>query len=181
MASPTTMRASPAQIQQASQHPVPVRHEHDAFSSAQHYFNKMISEVVNAPTIFSLMRNNGFSQLWNSGNLEIVEPSIDISESNKAYKIRTELPGVEDKDIEVYVNDDYLTIKGKKSEERSESDERCVVRERSYGSFQRVLKLPELASSDKAKALFKNGVLTIEVPKKHEATRESQKLEIRTA
>lgn len=93
-------------------------------------------------------------------------PDIDIHETNKAFEITAELPGMDEKDIEVELQDDLLTIKGEKKEERDEKREGDYrVKERRYGSFRRSFTIPRDANASKVKAKFRKGVLTISLPK----------------
>ena len=92
-------------------------------------------------------------------------PTVDISEIENGFEIRAELPGVSEKDINVSVTDNLLTIKGEKHQE-AETDGKNYHRvERRYGSFQRSFTLPRHVETDAIKAQFTDGVLTLEIPK----------------
>lgn len=106
------------------------------------------------------------SALSEAGQGVLLKPNVDIEASEKEYAITVEVPGVEEDNIKLELVDNTLTIKGEKKQE-SEKKEKDVYRvERSYGSFQRVLSLPEDADQDNIDAQFKNGVLTITLPRK---------------
>jgi len=92
-------------------------------------------------------------------------PAVDITEDDAAYKVTAELPGMEEKDIEVALSDDLLTIKGEKTAETEEKDKNTYLSERCYGAFQRSFVVPEGVDSDKIKADFAKGVLTVTLPK----------------
>ncbi len=94
-------------------------------------------------------------------------PPIDIAESADGYTITVELPGTKKEDVAVECHDNLLTIKGEKRTEREADDEHRHYVERSYGSFNRSVRLPQDASGD-IKARFGDGVLTIEIPKAEE-------------
>ena len=96
-------------------------------------------------------------------------PSVDIGEDDDRYVITVELPGSKKEDVTVEMNDRVLTIRGEKRNEREEKKEQSRWVERSYGSFSRSFTLPSNAVADRVKAEFKDGVLTIEVPKAEEA------------
>jgi HSP20 family protein len=96
----------------------------------------------------------------------LFRPSLDITESEKSYTIKAEMPGVAREDIEVSVDGDSLIMRGEKREETVREDERCHYTERSYGSFQRVLALPADADPDGLTASFSDGVLTVTVKRK---------------
>ncbi|HBR69696.1 MAG TPA: molecular chaperone [Rhodospirillaceae bacterium] len=106
-------------------------------------------------------------------------PAVDIIENEKDFKVKAELAGMQPEDIEISVTDGFLTIKGEREEEKEEKDESYIRRETSYGSFQRTIALPETADTEKAEASFKNGVLSLNVPKKAEAIQKPKKLEIK--
>lgn len=108
-------------------------------------------------------------------------PAIDVKDTEKEVKIIAELPGIDSKDVSVSVADGYVTIKGEKKLESEEKKEGYYRQERSYGSFQRVVALPENANLDKAEASVKNGVLTVSVPKKADSQGKSRTLEIKPA
>jgi HSP20 family protein len=97
------------------------------------------------------------------------EPRLDQSETKDTLTIKAELPGLEAKDLDVSVSGVVLTIKGEKKKEKEEKDEQRHVIERSYGAFVRMVRLPAPVAQDQIKASFKNGVLTISLPKTEEA------------
>ncbi len=99
----------------------------------------------------------------------LLRPSLDIQETDKQYQITLELPGVEEKDIQLTLEDDVLYIRGEKRQEQEQKDRHYHRIERSYGSFQRALNLPADANQDAIKASFKNGVLTVTVDKREMA------------
>ena len=92
-------------------------------------------------------------------------PRLDVSETKDALVVKAEIPGVEQKDINVSLQDQTLTIKGEKQQEKEEKDERWHRVERSYGSFLRAVRLPAAVDADRVTATFKNGVLTVTLPK----------------
>lgn len=138
-----------------------------AFSSLQREVNKLFDDF-SGTDFFSFAAKSGFQA-----------PSIDVVENDKAFKVKVELPGMEQKDIEVSVNGNYLTIKGEKKEATEEKDENYIRRECACGCFQRTIALSELANAEKAQATFKNGILTVEVPKKAEAVTQTKKIEVK--
>jgi HSP20 family protein len=95
-------------------------------------------------------------------------PSVDIGEDDERYVVTVELPGSKKEDITVEMKDQVLTIRGEKRNEREEKKEHSRWIERSYGSFSRSFALPPNAVADRIKAEFKEGVLTVEVPKAEE-------------
>lgn len=96
----------------------------------------------------------------------MLKPNVDISESKKDYRISVEVPGVEEGDIKLELANGALTISGEKKQEHEQKDEHYHRVERSYGSFRRVISLPQDANEENIDAKFKNGLLTITVPRK---------------
>jgi HSP20 family protein len=107
-------------------------------------------------------------------------PVVDVVEKEKEYQISAELPGLEEKDVEVSVADDMLTIKGEKKEEKEEKAKNYYLSERRYGAFQRSFQLPPGVDAEKIEAKFQKGVLTVTLPKTPEAQKKEKKIEIKT-
>jgi len=99
-------------------------------------------------------------------------PKVDVSETDSAVKVTAELPGIDEKELDVSLAGDTLTIRGEKKEEKETKKKHLYRMERSYGSFQRSVPLPAEIDPDKAKASFKKGVLTLELPKSGKARKE---------
>ena len=116
-----------------------------------------------------------------SGKFGSFIPSIDVKESDKEFTIRAELPGVEEKDMEVTVTNEAVTIKGEKKEEKEDKGKNYYYMERSYGSFNRVIPLSTETDANKAEASFKNGVLNITIPKSQSAKAKGTKVPIKAA
>ncbi len=116
-----------------------------------------------------------------AGGFGVFSPSVDVKESDKDFTIRAELPGVEEKDIEVTVTHDAVTIKGEKKEEKEDKGKNYYYMERSYGSFNRVIPLAVETDANKAQASFKNGVLNITIPKSAQAKAKGTKVPIKSA
>jgi HSP20 family protein len=106
-------------------------------------------------------------------------PAVDIVEKDDAYEVKADLPGVDEKAVEVKLTDDSLTIKGEQQEEKEEKKKDYYVRERHFGSFERSFALPEGVDRDKIEASFKKGVLTVTLPKKPEARKAARKIEVK--
>ena len=92
-------------------------------------------------------------------------PALDMTEGKEAITVKAELPGVDPKEIAVSLEGDMLTIKGEKEEKKEEKDERRHRIERSWGSFMRSVRLPAAVDGSKVTAAFKNGTVTITLPK----------------
>jgi len=115
-------------------------------------------------------RGFGFPALnmpqWPSDWSGMLKPALDIQETDKQYKIALEVPGVEEKDIQITLDNDVLMVRGEKRQEQEKKEGGFHRVERSYGSFQRALNLPDDANQDSIKASFKNGVLTVTIDKR---------------
>lgn len=96
----------------------------------------------------------------------LLRPQVDVGATDNEYSITVEVPGVTEKDVKVEVANNTMTIRGEKKQEMEEKDKNFYRVERSYGSFQRVLSLPEDADQESIKATFKNGVLLIRMGRK---------------
>lgn len=111
-----------------------------------------------------------FDRFFGSGDLSLwppdsFAPSIDVSETDDEIRVTAELPGVDEKDIDISVSNEALVIKGEKKQEKEEKDGGRHYVERSYGAFERDIQLPCEVDADKAAARYSRGVLTITLPK----------------
>lgn len=122
-----------------------------------------------------------FEPLWRREVAWESAPAVDITESEKAYEITAELPGMDEKNIEVKVANGYLIIKGEKQEEKEEKKKDYYLHERQFGSFERSFEVPEGVDADKIEANFKKGVLTVMLPKKPEAQKPAKKIDVKAA
>ena len=104
-------------------------------------------------------------------------PAFDITESEKEYKVVAELPGMDEKELDVTFTDGILTVKGEKKQETEDKGETYHRIERRYGSFQRSFRIPDHVQADKIEATYKDGVLKLMIPKSEES--EVKKIEIK--
>lgn len=107
-------------------------------------------------------------------------PRVDVSEDDNAYEITAEMPGVEEKDIDITLKENRLILRGEKKVEREEKKKDYHMTERSYGSFERSFHLPEDVDADKIKAEFSKGVLTLTLPKSPTAKAKERKVAIKS-
>ena len=105
-------------------------------------------------------------------------PKVDVTETKNEFSISAELPGIDDKDIDVTLDDGTLTLKGEKKVEKEDKQGEFYSRERSYGSFQRTFKVPETIDQNKINASFNKGILTVKLPKTLESRKEVKKIAI---
>jgi HSP20 family protein len=110
-----------------------------------------------------------------------VMPCLDETEDEKAYHIAVELPGMDEKDVEVTLSDGQLIIRGEKKREEEEKAENFYRKERSFGTFCRRLPLPGAVDEDKIAASFRNGILTVDLPKSEEALKKVKHIDVKAA
>lgn len=118
----------------------------------------------------------GFPSIGGARMAELT-PAMDVKETDKAIEITAELPGLEEKDVEIDVSDNMLTLRGEKKAESEEQGQDFRMMERSYGSFYRSFTLPPGIDADKIQAKMSKGVLTLTLPKTPEAPR--KKIEVK--
>ena len=111
-------------------------------------------------------------------DLGFVTPAVDIVEKDKAFEVTAELPGLDTKNIDLQLSDGMLTIKGEKQEEKEEKTKDRYVSERRYGVFRRSLQVPGSVDAEKIEASFKNGVLTVTLPKSADAQKKQKTIPV---
>lgn len=144
--------------------------EREPFRALQNEIDRVFGDFMSGVPAFGR---------WNGdGRLSF---NVDVAETDKAIEVHAELPGVEEKDIDVTLAGDVLTIKGEKKSEKDEKTKDYRLVERSYGSFQRSMRLPFQADPGKVEATFNKGVLKLVVPKPVEAQAKQQKIAVKAA
>jgi HSP20 family protein len=108
-------------------------------------------------------------------------PAVDLVETDKAYEVTAELPGMDEKNVEVKLAHGVLIIKGHKQDEKEETKKDYYMRERSFGSFERSFAVPDGIDADKVEAIFKKGVLSVTLPKTAEAQKSEHKITVKAA
>jgi HSP20 family protein len=98
----------------------------------------------------------------------VFAPAFEIKETKDSYQFKADVPGIQEKDLEVTITGNRLTVAGKREEEKEEKSDRYYAYERNYGSFSRSFTLPEGVDADKLNAALEKGVLSVVVPKKPE-------------
>ena len=122
---------------------------------------------------------DGFSRSFTGLSSRVLMPSMDLAETDKEIELTAELPGMEEKDVQLNVVDDQLTIRGEKKNRREEKEKDYHLVERSYGSFVRTVELPPGVNLDSIKAEMSKGVLKVTIPKP--APAQAKKIEVKTA
>ena len=107
------------------------------------------------------------------------QPRIDVVDNGDALRITAELPGIDRQDVEILVEDDALVLRGEKKLESKSEEQGCYRLERAFGSFQRVIPLPDGVDADRAEGPFENAVLTVRIPKIAAKKSDGRRLEIK--
>jgi HSP20 family protein len=137
------------------------------FMSLQHEIDRLFEDF-----------SRGFPTIAGNGATALM-PSMDVTETDKEIEITAELPGLEEKDVQINIADNILTIRGEKKAEKEQKDKNYRLVERSYGSFERTLELPEGVNVDAIKANISKGLLKVTVPKP--APTQAKKIEVKSA
>jgi HSP20 family protein len=150
---------------------LPTRRSGDVMEGFQREMNRLFDDFFRNPAPF------GGAQ-WPLGG---AMPRVDVEETDTEYQVSAELPGIDEKDVNLTLTDNVLMIRGEKKAEREEKEKNYYVSERSFGSFQRAIPLPTEVAADKVEASFKNGVLTVRLPKTPEAEAKTRRIEVKRA
>ena len=141
-----------------------------SLSTFQKEFNRMFDDffkgIEHAPSLFKK-------------DLSLFDPSVDVSENEKEILVTAELPGVDEKDVELTISKNNLIIEGEKKKESEEKNKDYYRKEISYGSFRQVLPLPAEVDESKIEANYQKGVLKIKLPKTAKAQEETKKIPIK--
>jgi HSP20 family protein len=151
----------------------PARREESWPFGAFRDFDRMFDEVFNG---------FGAAAPWWRGSpaqAGMLTPRLDVAETDKGYEIAVELPGIDEKDVEVTLAEGVLTIKGEKKAEKEEKNGGRIHVERSFGSFCRSLSLPDDADPEKTDARFDKGVLTVTVEKRADVKPAARRIEVK--
>ena len=173
------MAQTPVEVKKATPVPAPAA---DHWHSLRHEMDRLFDRFgagFRLPSwrrMFDLEPMRGFETSFSFSS-----PAIDVTEDDKAYKITAELPGLEEKDIDINVSGDMLTLKGEKQQQKEEKNKNYYMSERSYGSFQRSFVLPDGVDADKIAADLSKGVLTVTLPKTAEAQKPQKKIAVKAA
>lgn len=141
-------------------------------------FNPFLSLQREIEDVFENF-TRGWPAFRSTGLATDLVPSTDVVENDKEIQITAELPGLEEKDVQINLADNVLTIKGEKKAEKEEKDKNYRLVERSYGSFSRSIELPENVDAAAIKASISKGILTVVIPKP--APAQIKKIEVKSA
>jgi HSP20 family protein len=135
-----------------------------------------MSEIVGLRDTMNRLFESSF--LRSSEGTAMFQPPMDVVEGENEITVTLDVPGFKSEDVEVNVTEDLLTIRGKMSEDREEAKRRYHLRERRYSEFGRSLAIPNKIKPDRATATFRNGVLTVTLPKTEEVKTRSVQVRV---
>jgi HSP20 family protein len=145
--------------------PVQQKNAQEDIGAFPHLFSRFHNEMDRR--FEQMFREFGFgSPLFSNMANGMLKPTLDLSASENEYTVNVEIPGVDEKDLKIELEKNTMIIRGEKRQEKEEEEKSYYRQERFYGSFQRILSLPEDADQDGIKATFKQGVLKITMPRK---------------
>jgi HSP20 family protein len=148
----------------------PISRPRDVFSAMREEMERMLERAEHGwPRWPALFKRDG----------EAMVPELDVRENANAITVEAELPGVEEKDVSVTLANGVLTIKGEKKSEKEEKSDSYYLAERSFGSFERSVRLPDTVDETKVEAKFDKGVLKVTAAKKPEAVKAECRIEIK--
>ena len=107
-------------------------------------------------------------------------PAVNVRQTDKGVEVTAELPGIDEKNVDVSIADNVLTIRGEKKDEKEQKEGGWQMSERSFGSFVRTIPMPMEVDEDKVSAQFKNGVLTVMLPTASDAERKTKKIDVKS-
>ena len=128
--------------------------------------NHMVRNVFNDDWDLPVYRDS----IWN--------PAVDVKENKRSFVLTADIPGLTKKDVTININNRVLTLHGERKEEKENEDGKFYYRERHTGSFSRSFQLPETVNEDGIQASFRNGVLSIELPKIEESLPKDREIKI---
>lgn len=146
----------------------------DPFQRISQQMERMFEDLMGASP-GRMMRGEG--GLAGGGGVE--QPSVDVSETKDSLEIDVDLPGLDERDIDITLSDDILTVRGERKEEKEERGRNFYRCERGYGTFSRRIVLPFKVDEDRITANFEKGVLHVTLPKSPEAKAKERHIEIR--
>jgi len=167
----------------ATSAPVPVKREErhpltDLRAEMDRLFDSFLHRFPSLPMGRDLLHWGAFRDF--DRVVGMAAPDVDVSETDKGYEVVADLPGMEQDDINVELKDDVLTLSGEKTEEREETKKNYHLSERRFGSFRRTFRLPSEIDQSKISAEFKDGVLTVALPKTAKAQKPSRKIGVKS-
>lgn len=166
---------------ETKKHTAPSRAPHHPFETLRREMNRLFEDFDQdwvAPFRRSIF---DVAPVWRRDWSWAVSPAADIVEHEKDFEIAVDLPGFDEKNLEVKAVNGSIVITGEKKDEKEEKKKDFYLQERHFGSFERSFRIPDSVDSEKLEATFKKGVLTITLPKKAEALKPEKKIPVKAA
>jgi HSP20 family protein len=166
---------------EATETKAPARREEvvSPFDTLRREVDRLFDEFRPAGWRLPFRRPSAFELTWPRLEGWQVAPAMDMVEKEEAFEITAELPGLDKKNVEIKLSNGNLTIKGEKKEEKEEREKEYYLSERRYGSFQRMFRVPEGVDTDNIDASFKNGMLTVTLPKSPAAKQSEKQISVK--
>lgn len=178
--SSTAKRPSLRSVGTVSKTPRVVEPRH-LFDSLRHQVDRLFEDFSSSPLHLPFARHSfEVEPFWQRELLGSGIPAVDITEKEQSFEITAELPGMDEKNINITLNNGNLVLKGEKKEESEGQQKGYYLTERHYGSFERIFSLPKGVDSEQIVAHFSKGVLTISLPKKPEACKPEKVIPVKT-
>ncbi|MFN3766967.1 Hsp20/alpha crystallin family protein [Ectopseudomonas guguanensis] len=147
----------------------------------RHQVDRLFEDFTRTPLHFPFGRTSfDIEPFWKRGMIGHDIPAVDIAEKDKSFEITVELPGMEEKDIQIRLANGNLSISGEKKDEREETRKNYHLSERHYGSFERTFSLPKGIDVENIEANFSKGVLEISLPKRPEAVKPEKVIPVKS-
>jgi len=160
----------------------PTRAPDHPFETFRRELNRLV-DAFNGDFWLAPFQRTGFDSepFWRRDWSLAAVPAVDVAEHEKAFEITADLPGYDEKSIEVKTANGNLVIRGERKDEKEQKEKDYYLRERHSGSFERSFRIPETVDADRLEASFAKGVLTVTLPKKAEALKPEKKIEVKAA
>ena len=146
----------------------------DPFQAFRGEVDRLFDDFLGGMPTFPSLRQSSVAA-------QVLTPALDVKETEKELVVTADLPGIDEKDVNLTLQDGVLTMRGEKKSERKDERENFHLVERSHGSFQRSIRLPETIDEDKVEAHFDKGVLTVTLPKRPEMVKAEKKIAIKSS
>lgn len=160
---------------------IPWREKSQVPADREDFYDPFVAFRRDVDRMFDDFFNGSLARLPGFTNLRAVGPSVDVEDNEKEFVVTAELPGLDDKDFEVTLAGDVLTIKGEKRSEHEDRNGGSSYVERRFGSFARSVRLPFEVADEQIDAKYDKGILTVRVPKPAAAQRQVRRVEVKGA
>ncbi len=154
----------------------PVRHRVELFDAMRHDLERVFDRFERGWPFFA--RNGAGGSSMSGG---VMDAALDVRDEGNRIVIEADLPGIDEKDVQVTLNDGVLTIKGERKSEHEEKKDAYHIAERSFGRFERSLRLPQTIDENAIEATFEKGVLHVVAPKRADAVKSQRQIAIKSA